>query len=263
MCEAESADVARRRLARFRRMAADVVTSDDGHARGRLSASTGQRSWLRAVVCGMLAALVVASAASAHGGGGSTVFVSDVTAITPTIPGFTAVVLGSDDIIQMENRSGRTVVVRGYAGEPYMMFSSRGVSVNVHSPAWYLNEDRYGRVTLPPAADAKLPPKWEIITLGRRWSWYDQRIHWMSTALPDVVKRDPGQTHLVFRWKIPIDVAGRGSAEIRGRLVYIPPKGGSNLGLIIGIALPSGLLVLAGVGTLLIVRRRRQREAAE
>ena len=108
-----------------------------------------------------LVALVAAPGALAHGGAASKLFLSQVTAIKPALPGVTVVVLG------------------------------RGVAVNLHSPARYLNTDRYAKVALPTSADAKLAPEWDILTLGKRRSWHDQRIHWMSTIPPPAAKEAP------------------------------------------------------------------------
>lgn len=206
------------------------------------------------------AALVAAPGALAHGGPASTLYLSQVTAITPAVPGVTAVVLGRDDQLELENRSGKTVTVLGYEGEPYLRFDARGVAVNVHSPAHYLNTDRYAKVAVPTSADAKLPPKWDILTLGKRWSWHDHRVHWMTTILPPAAKAAPGKAHLVLRWTVPVRVEGAGTSQIAGRLDYVPPKGDDNTGLIVGIALPVGILLLAGVATGVLVRRRRAME---
>lgn len=220
-----------------------------------------RRSLLATVGAALLAALVLAPAAAAHGGAESTVFLSQVTSLEPAVPGLTVVALGRDDRLELDNRSGKTVIVLGYQGEPYLRFDARGVAVNLHSPASFLNTDRYAKVALPPSADAKLPPEWDVLTLGKRWSWHDHRIHWMSTILPPAAKAQPGKPHLVFDWSVPLAVDGS-PAKIAGRLDYVPPKGDSNTGLIIGIALPVGILLLAGAATGLLVHRRRRLQAA-
>lgn len=100
-----------------------------------------------------------------------------------------------------------------------------------------------------------------MLTLGKRWSWHDHRIHWMSTILPPAAKESPGKPQLVFAWSIPLTVGGS-QAQVAGRLDYVPPKGGTDTGLIVGIALPVGIILLAGAATGLLVLRRRRLQAA-
>lgn len=206
-------------------------------------------------------ALVAAPGALAHGGAASKLFLSQVTAVTPALPGVTVVVLGRDDQLELDNRSGKTVTVLGYEGEPYLRFDASGVAVNLHSPARYLNTDRYAKVALPTSADAKRAPQWDILTLGKRWSWHDHRSHWMSTILPPAAREAPDKPQLVFAWSIPLSVGGS-SAQVAGRLDYVPPQGGTDTGLIVGIALPVGIILLAGAATGLLVLRRRRLQAA-
>ncbi len=54
-------------------------------------------------------------------------------------------VLYGDDQVWLDNRSGKTIVIDGYGGEPYLRFAPDGIYVNVNSPAGYLNQDRYAQ----------------------------------------------------------------------------------------------------------------------
>lgn len=172
-----------------------------------------------------LAALLWAPAADAHFGGAKRGFRSAVTKIAPSVSGLQAQVLDGDDRLHLVNDSGRTIVVYGYEGEPYLRFGPDGVYENRHSPAVYLNTTRYGRVELPAAADPKAAPSWHKLVLTQAWSWHDHRIHWMSPIDPPAVRRDKGDSHHIFDWKIPIR-AGTERAAIDGRLDYVPKSGG-------------------------------------
>ena len=217
-----------------------------------------------------VAALAAAPAALAHGGNAvSKLYLSEVTSIQRTPPGVSAVVLGRDDRLEIANPQKATFVILGYENEPYLRFSPKGVEVNVHSPAEYLNNDRFAKVSLPREADAKLAPAWTTLTLGSRWSFHDHRIHWMSTTLPPVAKAAPKRPQLVFYWKVPFvlgpdaKAAGAARGAVQGQLTYVPPKSGVDTGLIVGIALPVGVVLVAGAATGLLLLRRRRQAAGE
>ena len=63
-------------------------------------------------------------------------------------------VVDGDDAIELRNATGKNILVPGYENEPYLRFLVNGrVEVNVNSPAKYLNEERYGGVTVPKTAE--------------------------------------------------------------------------------------------------------------
>jgi hypothetical protein len=112
-------------------------------------------------VVAALAAVVMCPAAAAHGGGGARGFTSTVTSIQPAMPGIDVSILDSDDRVALRNRTGETIVVPGYDGEPYLRFTPDAVYRNERSPATYLNDERYGTVDVPARADAKAAPEWK------------------------------------------------------------------------------------------------------
>lgn len=78
-------------------------------------------SSVRAVIVALLVARVLAPSADAHPAKGYTRgFQSKVVAIRPAVPGLSVRVLGGDDRMRLENRSGIEIVVLGYDGEPYV-----------------------------------------------------------------------------------------------------------------------------------------------
>ena len=112
----------------------------------------------RALLGVAIAALVVCSTAAAHGGGGALGFRSTVTRITPAAAGLTVTVVDYDDQLEVRNETDKPLVILGYQGEPYLAFRDGRVYRNTHSPATYLNDDRYGQVALPDQADPKARP---------------------------------------------------------------------------------------------------------
>ena len=161
--------------------------------------------------------------AAAHGGGGSA-YRSKVTGIMPAESGLTAEVVQGDDRLSLTNKTGKVVVVMGYEGEPYLRFpAAGGVEVNTRSPAATLNINRYGRVRLPPNADAKAEPRWLRIRDGSTYTWHDHRIHWMSTIDPPVVRAGRGSRHHIFDWSVPL-LVGAQKESVRGTLDYVPEQ---------------------------------------
>jgi hypothetical protein len=209
---------------------------------------------IRCVAAVALVALCsLAPVALAHEGNPN--YRSEVREIAPAVPGLTAEVLNFDDRIELRNESGETVVVRGYRDEPYLRFGADGtVEVNTRSPAAYLNEDRFAQVEVPGRADPDVEPEWEVVAENGRYDWHDHRIHWMSKTPPEKVREDDAARVKVFDWELPVEAAGQ-PATISGSLTWLGTEDG---GFPVGAAVSLGVAVLAGLGLVLFVRRRRR-----
>ena len=205
----------------------------------------------RALVLAVLAAAVFARGAEAHFGTAKLGYRSTITAVKPHMPGLKFKVLYGDDQIFLDNRSGKTVIIKGYSGEPYLRFAPSGIFVNIRSPAGYLNQDRYARVQVPKSATAKAKPKWEKLANVHVWAWHDHRIHYMNPIPPPQIKAAPRKPHHVFDWKVPATENGK-KFFIAGSLDYKPPpKNDFPYGLVISLA----ALVGAGMIGLFALRR--------
>lgn len=133
-------------------------------------------------------------------------------------------VLGGDDRLQLVNYSGKTIVVLGYQGEPFLRFSDNAVYENTRSPATYLSHVRDpAQVRVPPSADPKAEPVWRKATRGSTFAWHDHRIHWTRSNLPPVIQRAPREIHRIFTWQVPALADGKRFA-IEGFLGYRPPE---------------------------------------
>jgi hypothetical protein len=211
---------------------------------------------VRTIIAAVVAAamLVAAAGASAHAGNPS--MRSTVQAVTPATEGVTVAVVNYDDRLELTNTSASTVVVGDYDGHPYARLLPDGtVQVNRNSPAFYLNDDRYGQTQVP--KDLPAEPKWSVVDRTGRFQWHDHRMHWMSRSTPPQVTDKDKRTH-IFDWKVPLTVDGRRGA-ISGSLTWVPLPGGSApMGLIWSSA--AVLVVLALV--MLMIRRRRMDEVA-
>lgn len=179
---------------------------------------------------------------------------SNITGVSPSVPGLSVEVLEFADRLLLRNHTGRTVTIYGYEGEPYARVLANGTAEqNVRAPATYLNTNFYAQVTVPPIASSSAPPKWEVVDRTGEFEWHDHRIHWMSPIPPASVKNKTTRA-LIFDWKVPIEV-GSSKGAISGQLFWTPENSKAPLAIIIlGI-----VIVLAGFAFVLYVRRRRAR----
>jgi hypothetical protein len=201
-------------------------------------------------------ALALALPAIAEAHKGSPNYRSTVRAIQPAVPGLKAQVLNYDDRLELINQSGRDVEVRGYDREPYARLRSDGtVEVNKRSPSYYLNEDRYGLGEIPPTANPKAPPQWDVVDKTGRFEWHDHRIHFMSKGTPNQVT-DKGKRTKIFDWRVPIEAGGR-PVRLRGDLFWVPSPGGIPRGALLAL----GAFVFASIFFVEVVRRRRRRQS--
>jgi hypothetical protein len=199
------------------------------------------------------AAALLAGAPVALAHEGSPNFLSQINEVTPAGDGIEVQVLNRDDRLLLINSGSSTVLVEGYEGEPYARIEPDGtVSVNTDSRAYYLNEERDGKVAVPEAVDSKGEPRWEQVGRNGRFEWHDHRMHWMSEDDPEMVEDKDVRTK-VYDWKVPIAVDGREGA-IAGTLFWTPvPSDGVSLPLLIGL----GVLVVASGAAAVVVLRRR------
>lgn len=207
--------------------------------------------------------VVAASADSAR----PTNYESTVTRVDPRTDGVHFAVAGGDSFLTVRVEPGHEVLVPGYFHEPYVRIDADGaVFVNVNSPAYIINEDRYGAVSTPDEMDPDEDPEWSQVSDDGEYAWHDHRTHWMSEDLPPAVDGD--QREQVFPWEIPVVVDGRVVA-VGGELIWIPSRSPlpavmagmigllpfvvwrpGKVGLLLGVMAASA--VLAGVVTVLM-----------
>ncbi len=181
-----------------------------------------------------------------------------ITRVVPSVPGLTLHVLEFADRLIMVNHTGKTVTVYGYQKDPYARVLANGtVEVNLHSPAYYLNQNFYGDVAVPASASPSATPQWRTIDRTGQFEWHDHRIHWMSPLLSPKVTNQAKRTE-IFAWEVPIRV-GAQPATIYGRLFWVPEEGTKTPVTAI-VALVA--IVLLGGALVVVVRRRRKLRAS-
>jgi hypothetical protein len=179
---------------------------------------------------------------------------SEITAIVPNVHGLSIEVLEFADRLVVRNRTGKTVTIYGYSGEPYARVQPNGATEqNVRSPAVYLNTSFYGDVTVPASANASLTPEWVVVDRAGTFEWHDHRIHWMSPATPPQV-RDKGKRTKIFDWSVPISV-GAQRGVVHGQLFWVPEGSKAPAAAIVALA----AIVVLALGFVVLVRRRRAR----
>jgi hypothetical protein len=210
----------------------------------------------RTLLASALAVLATALfAPSAFADAGNPNYESLVNGVTPKISGFSVVVLSGDDRLEVVNHSKQTITIDGYNKDPYLRMAPDGtVSVNIHSPAYYLDVDRTETAPIPagvtPAA-ARNDPVWKVVAKDGRYQFHDHRIHWMSSSNPPQVKDKSVRTK-IGDWQVPLHADGQNGA-IGGTLFWRGSAGGPPAGAFIALA----LFLLLSAATVVIVRRRR------
>jgi len=209
---------------------------------------------MRILTCAAAAVALLLGAPVALAHQGSPNFLSEINELTPAVDGVSVSVLNRDDRLLLQNTSGEDVVVKGYTEEPYARIDADGsVWVNTDSEAYYINDERDGKVAVPPDADSKGEPRWEQISRSGRFEWHDHRMHWMSEADPEVVEDEDVRTK-VFDWQVPLEVGGRDVA-IAGTLFWTPVASAS--GVPLAAILIGAAVVIALCIAIVVVRRRR------
>lgn len=176
--------------------------------------------------------------------------------ITDMPAGVDARMLNFDDTIQVEVDPGHELIVEGYEDEPYVRYLEDGtLEVNLNSPAYYLNEDRFAEVETPASADADAEPEWERVGAQGVYSWHDHRVHYMAKDVPGQVTDESAETK-IFDWDVPLELDGR-PADLSGTLYWVGEDSGVSIALVGGL----GAAVLASLG--FAVWRIRKRNAGE
>lgn len=212
---------------------------------------------LTGTICAFLAlAMVISPVSSAHQGNPN--YRSEITSISPSgLSGGVALsVKNFDDGVELVNRSGKTVMVIGYDGEPYLRFSPDGtVEVNLNSPSYYLNEDRFADVEVPDRADPDATPQWNQIDGTGVSYWHDHRSHYMGDGVP-VQVTDEDTVTKVFDYRIPLMIGGE-PAKAQGTLTWVGSEEGTPVAPFIGLAL------IAAAGTAFVVIRRSRHSGGD
>jgi hypothetical protein len=175
-----------------------------------------------AVLAGAM--LVPAGPASAHGGEApdATAYRTEVTGVSPAEPGLTVRAVEAGARLELVNKTGRTVEVLGYQGEPYLEVRPDGTYENGNSPTAYTNRTVDGDTPVPAGASPTAAPQWRRVSTGTTVRWHDQRTRWLDDDLPPQARADPSRSHKLRDWVVPLREGVR-TLEVRGTLTWEPP----------------------------------------
>jgi len=211
----------------------------------------------RGVVAALATLFLLAAAPSAFAHAGNPNYRSVIDAVTPQVPGLKIQVLGYDSQFQITNRTGQTVTVDGYDGEPYVRLLADGtVEQNHLSPATYLNNSDFITEAAPSFTNPEASPQWKVVDKTGNFIWHDHRMHWMGAHLPPQVK-DKHKKTKIFDYAIPLSV-GTQKGKIAGTLFWVGSEGGFPVAAIVSLV----ALVAVALATVLLVQRRRRRASA-
>lgn len=207
----------------------------------------------------LVAVLVLAAPAAAYqtapNGSGNPSYRSVIREVQPSTPGLSARVLGHDNLVKLDNHSRRTVVVYGYDGDQYARLLADGsVQLNLRSPAFYLNEFRFGDQRVPAYADAQAPPQWRTMDRSGELVWHDHRIHVGRGGGPP---SGTARGSLLRSYRIPLSVDSRPGA-IKGDLYWLGGHATTSWQLFLLPPITLLLLLLAADSARRGRRRQRQ-----
>jgi hypothetical protein len=222
------------------------------------------RSITTAVALAVVLFALAAPSAGAHPLGGNNSdaahYLTRIEAVSPAVPGLTATVSPRGEWIEVTNTTGRTLIVLGYAHEPYLRVTPAGVAQNSVSPTVVLNQNLFADISQA-LLSAPQASQWQAVSTANHVRWHDHRIHWMGAARPPGVRAHPGTGQLIGRWTVHMTLDSQ-PVDITGTLSWLPKKSGIDKSLLflVGDAL---LLGAAVAGFAIYGRRRRIRAAAQ
>ncbi len=182
---------------------------------------------------------------------------TNVTSVTPDLPGLKVEVRQYVDRLLLTNHTGETVTVYGYEGEPYARVLANGAAeLNTRSRAYYLNQSFFGLIAVPSSATPTATPRWTVVDETGQLEWHDHRIHWMLPGIPPQVT-DRSRRTKIFDWSVPISVGPQRGA-VDGELLWVPEEDWTPLVVFVAIV----VVVIAGAAVVLVGRRRKRARAA-
>jgi hypothetical protein len=148
--------------------------------------------------------------------------------------------------------AGRTTVVLGSDGQPFLSFAGGTVRARLASPSWRADQRARGREVTGSG--------WAVVARAQSYSWLDPRLRYPRDVPPEDLV---GRTSVVQRWAVPVLLDGARS-ELTGTVSWVPradalravrPTRGADDGRAGWLAPAAGALVLGALLVVLVIRR--------
>lgn len=167
---------------------------------------------LIAVGAGLGWGLAAAPPAHAHAGGGAepSNYRVLVRSLHPPVPAVQVQVGTGGQWVRVTNRGSGTVIVRGYAGEPFLRLSDGRIRVNRHSTTLADNPEL---AVASADVDPGAPAEWVRVGEGTAITWSDARVR------PDTAAAG---ADAVRQWRLPLRVDGD-PVTVAGTITRVPP----------------------------------------
>ena len=149
---------------------------------------------LKRLVVALAAGLALVPAASGHGPTATqSGYVSNVRRSRRTCSACSSTCSAATPGCGVSNYSGKTVVILGYQGEPYLRFGQDGVFPNTRSPAVYVNRFRGLHGCVPGERERRPRHRvWRKVADGASFEWRDHRIYWVRDGPAPGREGEPG-----------------------------------------------------------------------
>ena len=120
--------------------------------------------------------------------------------------------------------AGRTLIVTGSDGRPFLRFNTAGVQAQRASASWLQDQRSRGGATVLQASGTQAAPTqadgWTAVGAASTYSWLDARLRYPSDLPPRPVLARAAPT-VVQTWAVPVELDGV-AASITGTVTWVP-----------------------------------------
>lgn len=162
--------------------------------------------------------LAVTGPASAHEQ--NPLIVTVVDSVTPALPGLQVQLAFSIAPELLVSSTRQPLDVLDARGRAFLRIGPTRVLADAHDPAFYLSQDPFGDTQPPATAITGAPARFEQISTGASWGWFDPRLQ-PVVGIPYPV---PDHPVTLASWTVPLLLGGR-HVTVSGHVEFQPLLG--------------------------------------